>query len=312
MGLNKQSEKDPHGAYGHHLANAIGLPEVPAHVQRTLRNGIVAVSLVRIEGSLHELASARCEDAFSIPIHLQDVVKHELWFDKRLVTTAPFKAGHAHIYSLEADPQARVFQSLESILFYLPRNSINDFAEAHRMSRVDGLTLTKEGGVDDPIMAYMAKAILYAFKNPHVSSGLLFDQILNTVCGHVLTRYGNAQFLSVRDIRGLAPWQERRAKELMDEVLDISLPEVAERCHLSVTHFVRGFRRSTGLSPHQWLIRRRVSRAMALLSNSDMGIAEVALACGFSSQSHLSRAFSAQTGVPPGQWRRLRQAPPRE
>lgn len=308
----RQHETEPYGVYGRHLAKSIGLPEVPAHVQRTLKQGILAVSLLKIEHSLPELASVRCESAFVIPVHLQDVVKHELWFDQRLVTRAPFKAGHTHIYNLELDPQARVFQPLNSIVFYLPRNSMDEFAEANRLSRVDSLTFTTEDGVDDPIMTYMAQAILHAFKHPYASSGLLFDQMLNTVCGHVLTRYGNAHLLSAVDIRGLAPWQERRAKELMDELLDISLPEVAERCHLSVTHFVRAFRGSTGLSPHQWLIRRRVSRAMTLLSSSNLGIADIALACGFSSQSHLSRAFSAQTGMPPGRWRRLRQLPPRE
>jgi len=119
---------------------------------------------------------------------------------------------------------------------------------------------------------------------------------------------GNARRVTVGGVRGLAPWQERRAEELMDQTLDITLSQLAESCRLSVSHFVRAFRHSTGLSPHQWLIRRRVNKAMALLSEDNLSIADIALACGFSSQSHLNRAFAAQAGVPPGRWRRLHRA----
>jgi AraC-like DNA-binding protein len=90
----------------------------------------------------------------------------------------------------------------------------------------------------------------------------------------------------------------------MNERLDVSLSELALECGVSVTHFVRGFRRSTGTSPHQWLQGRRIGKAKALLSGSDLSLVEIALACGFSSQSHFSTAFKSSTGTSPGRWRR--------
>ena len=61
---------------------------------------------------------------------------------------------------------------------------------------------------------------------------------------------------------------------------------------------------ATGLAPHQWQLGRRMARAQALLTGSSRSIAEIALACGFSSQSHFATAFREAVGVSPGRWRR--------
>ncbi len=66
------------------------------------------------------------------------------------------------------------------------------------------------------------------------------------------------------------------------------------------------------MSPHQWLLTRRVSKARSLLADSTLTLAEIALACGFSSQSHFNRAFAANIGTTPGRWRRSRDCSVRE
>ena len=106
---------------------------------------------------------------------------------------------------------------------------------------------------------------------------------------------------------GLAPWQESRAKEMLRAKLDgaVSVSDLAAECGVSVAHFARAFRRSTGVPPHRWLLERRIELARQLLQASADSIAEVALACGFSDQSHLTHAFRKQVGVSPGMWRRL-------
>src|SRR5262249_12050379 len=121
-----------------------------------------------------------------------------------------------------------------------------------------------------------------------------------------LGRYGTACAVMQRATGGLAPWQEQHAKEMMNECLDgdVSLSDLARECRLSVTHFVRAFRRSTGLSPHQWLLARRIDRAKSLLAESGLSLAEIALACGFWDQSHFTRVFTADVGTSPGRWRR--------
>jgi AraC-like DNA-binding protein len=86
----------------------------------------------------------------------------------------------------------------------------------------------------------------------------------------------------------------------------ISLDQLAGECRLSSSHFARAFRKSTGESPHRWLVRRRVEAAKTMLSSSEMAISEIALACGFVDQSHLTRVFSSLVGAPPGAWRSSR------
>jgi AraC-like DNA-binding protein len=57
-------------------------------------------------------------------------------------------------------------------------------------------------------------------------------------------------------------WQERRAKEMMNSRMDLTLAELAGECAVSVSHFTRAFRHSTGFSPHQWLLAQRISKAL--------------------------------------------------
>lgn len=95
-----------------------------------------------------------------------------------------------------------------------------------------------------------------------------------------------------------------RARHYLDAhfAREIELRKVAEVARLSPFHFLRAFRRETGLTPHAYLMNRRVNAARQQLGRGDSP-AEVALACGFFDQSHLSRVFKAHTGVTPGVYR---------
>ena len=75
-------------------------------------------------------------------------------------------------------------------------------------------------------------------------------------------------------------------------------------CGLSLSHFSRSFRQSVGDSPHGWLIKRRLEAAPAMMRDSALTLADVALTCGFADQSHFTRVFYRAVGVAPGSWRR--------
>jgi AraC-like DNA-binding protein len=103
----------------------------------------------------------------------------------------------------------------------------------------------------------------------------------------------------------LEPWQLRVAEEAMLASLDrpLRIPVIASRCGVSVVHFSRAFRRTTSETPCRWLMRRRIERACAMLVETRECIADIALACGFSDQSHLTRTFSTVLRTTPGAWR---------
>jgi AraC-like DNA-binding protein len=111
---------------------------------------------------------------------------------------------------------------------------------------------------------------------------------------------------------GLAPWQLRRAKEMFraDLAENLSLHRVAEACKLSVSHFGRAFKASTGETPHQWLIKMRTEIARDLLARSSTPIIDIACICGFSDQSHFTRVFARAMGTSPGVWRRENKVQP--
>jgi transcriptional regulator GlxA family with amidase domain len=104
----------------------------------------------------------------------------------------------------------------------------------------------------------------------------------------------------------LSPWQERRAKELMQNQMDqgLSIARIASECSLSRSHFSRAFKKNTGVSPRDWFLRVRLDKAQGLLSDSDLTISQISLDCGFADQSHFTRVFTRMLGITPFTWRR--------
>lgn len=105
---------------------------------------------------------------------------------------------------------------------------------------------------------------------------------------------------------GLSSYQVRQVTEYITAHLadGIGLQELAGITHLSRSHFSRAFRVSTGMSPHQWLLRARVQKAKEHLLAGTLPIADVALVTGFADQPHFTRVFRRVEGVSPGAWRR--------
>ena len=87
---------------------------------------------------------------------------------------------------------------------------------------------------------------------------------------------------------------------------DLSLDEMAQSVGLSTAHFARMFRKSTGQSPHQFVLRQRLERARAMLRTADSRVLDVAVACGFKTQQHFAQAFRDVWGVSPTEYRQDR------
>ncbi|WP_367256812.1 helix-turn-helix transcriptional regulator [Pseudomonas sp. stari2] len=96
---------------------------------------------------------------------------------------------------------------------------------------------------------------------------------------------------------------------LLDEFIDagldgpLGIQTMAQLLELSEGYFIRAFKQATGKSPHSYLIDRRLARARALMRDSTASLAEIALACGFNSQAHMTSAFKQRLGVSPAQLR---------
>jgi AraC family transcriptional regulator len=105
---------------------------------------------------------------------------------------------------------------------------------------------------------------------------------------------------------GLGPARLRTIKEFVIAKMEdqLTLAEMAQSVNLSPAHFSRMFRKSTGETPHEFVLRQRVERAKQMLREADMRVLDVTVACGFKTQQHFARVFRRICGGSPTEYRR--------
>jgi AraC family transcriptional regulator len=137
-------------------------------------------------------------------------------------------------------------------------------------------------------------------------SGPLYGECLGaSLVAQIARKSIGPQPESLARSKGLAPKLLRTLLDDIDANLegDLSLQRLAGLAGVSLDGFIRLFKKSTGVPPHQFVLRKRVERAQALLGNPALSLAEVALRAGFADQSHFSRMFHRLTGIAPRQYR---------
>lgn len=109
---------------------------------------------------------------------------------------------------------------------------------------------------------------------------------------------------------GLTAWQAKRVESHVAARLasPITVRELAQTLRLSAGRFSRNFKARYGESPRVWIGLQRIRRAKTLMLESRATLSEIALECGFADQAHFTNVFRRATGMPPGAWRRARQA----
>ncbi|MHC8332837.1 helix-turn-helix domain-containing protein [Pseudomonas sp. LB3P25] len=159
----------------------------------------------------------------------------------------------------------------------------------------------------DPVIYHLACAVIPMLNQPDEANRFFIDQIMMAMQAHLSLHQGQRSVAVSSKDRGLAPWQQRRAKEMLcAHIADgVSVEKLARECSFSRCHFSRAFKLSLGSSPHQYLLQLRVDKAKKLLLNPLLKITDVAIDCGFSDSSHFTKVFSRCTGFSPSYWRQL-------
>jgi len=159
----------------------------------------------------------------------------------------------------------------------------------------------------DPLLEQLSMAIVTALQDGSVREGLYIDTLAQMIAVH-LARHHSARSLPDRTptARPISNPKMRRLVDFIEENLDrdLSLEVIAAEAEISPLYLPRAFKTAVGQSPHQYVIGRRIQKARNLLANTDAPIADIALAVGFSSQSHLSNWFLRLVGVSPASYRR--------
>jgi AraC family transcriptional regulator len=160
--------------------------------------------------------------------------------------------------------------------------------------------------VDDPVARRLINRARGELATTGPGSALIVESIASIFAVHLLRNYDASQRVPLLRKGGLAPGQMRRVIDYIDANLthELGLIELAGIAGLSPHHFGEAFKTSMGIPPHRYIIERRVKLAAELLQDSRSSIADIALAAGFSSQSHLTVMFRQIMGTTPARFRR--------
>lgn len=155
----------------------------------------------------------------------------------------------------------------------------------------------------DPFVQHVVHSLFGEVGRNRAGKGLFATTLCTALAVHLLREYAGKKWQPGPYHAGLAAERLQRVRRFIEDHLDgdLSLDRLAAVAYLSPYHFARRFKVSTGMTPHQYVVSRRVERAQALLLAGEDGIAHVATRVGFSSQSHLTFHMRRVLGVSPGE-----------
>ncbi|WP_417068173.1 helix-turn-helix domain-containing protein [Niveibacterium terrae] len=163
------------------------------------------------------------------------------------------------------------------------------------------LALDEKTFAEDARIVQLYRNFLLGCDWQQSANHLMLSTTATLLLTHLVQHYSSVRW-PVPTVRGgLAPSVLRRIREHIEQHLAdaLTLEDLAGEAGLSVYHFARMFKQTTGLTPHQYLMRQRMQKAQILLLRGRKPLTEIALQCGFSSPSHFSSSFRAAFGVPP-------------
>ncbi|MFF5076571.1 helix-turn-helix domain-containing protein [Actinoplanes sp. NPDC000266] len=174
----------------------------------------------------------------------------------------------------------------------------------------DPVELAEELGSLDPLVEQLLLTLDGVLRGWEPSARTYVDHLGRALAAQLARRHSVRPKTATGTPRparaGLSDRQVGAVRDLIEARLGepLPLPDMAAAAGLSVSQFARQFKARTGLSPHQFLIQRRLDAACSLLRRTAMPIAEIAQRCGFSHQEHLTRVLRAHLGTTPAALRR--------
>ena len=233
-------------------------------------------------------------------------------FHEHHASVHEFEENSVYLRSFNDAYQADLAGSFDFALLEIGQNTVERMADDADLRGVSKLQVS--GEQTDPVLGGLLGALFAPINDRAERSALFVEQLSVAIGLHVAQRYGNARYglKSSTEVKGrrISPRAMTIVQDLMRSRLagDISIEELARAVNLPQAAFLRAFRETVGKTPHQFLMQQRVEKARDMLALSSYSISEIATACGFADQSHLTRVFSRTVGTSPGVWRRSRRS----
>lgn len=161
--------------------------------------------------------------------------------------------------------------------------------------------------VNDPITQGITRSLKYMISHEEYKGWpLLIESAISALSISVVKSLSSDASAVLSNLKcGLGSDRRARVLDYIEANIhrQITIAELAKVSALSTYHFARSFKLATGFTPIHYIAARRAEAAKALLKKPEISLAEIAYACGYASQSHMTTAFKAIAGVTPGQYR---------
>ena len=273
----------------------------------TMQGGDFAITHIARKKAGHGMTDcAARRESYVACVHLEKLDAYDVWRDEEQELPGAFEAGAVHVNDMRHAWRADIRGGFDVVNFCVPQSALDEITSEEGNAPISELHCPMSVARFDTVLKNFALALLPALARPDQANKLFTDHAARAVTAHLAKTYAPVQFRPRFGRGGLAPWQERRAKEMLRANLsgDLSLPDLANACRLSSGHFSRAFKQTVGCPPHQWLLHQRIERAKQLILNTEDPLCAIALDTGFADQSHFTRVFSQRVKASPAAWRR--------
>jgi AraC family transcriptional regulator len=161
-------------------------------------------------------------------------------------------------------------------------------------------------GEPEPLTSNLLAVVEEMVREGDTSCSLLADSIAHAIANRLVVLNARERKAPCAVERQLSPRSVRSVRDFVEaNIADcIKLDDLAAICGVSPEYFIRVFKSSLGVSPHRYVVGVRIHHAKQLLTDPNIGLAEVARRCGFAHQQHFTNMFRRMTGLSPGAYRR--------
>ena len=206
--------------------------------------------------------------------------------------------GSLQIVPAGAESIWRHQDKAELLHLFLTPELLKQAAAEHGQQHIE---LLDHFSLQDSRIEHISSALLVEALEGGTTGRLYVESLATALATHLIHAYAASSRPLPEPTRGLPIPLLRKVTSLIEDRLseDLSLADLAFEVGLSPSHFSSVFRQTTGLSPHQYIVQRRLERAQRLLTSTRLSISEIATTVGFYDQSHLGRQMRRVMGITP-------------